>query len=168
VEHAQPLRPVFPWRLATLVFAAIAAFELVALIALGAVHLAPSAAHHAGARAHAHVQKRVAAPVRHVAVVPQHPLRARASLSVLVLNGNGVQGAAAVESARLHALGYGPGAARNAPRHDYAQSLVMYAPGFVQEARRLARDAGVRLVSPLDGITPARLKGSQLVLILGT
>jgi hypothetical protein len=166
VEHAQPLRPVFPWRLATLVFAAIAVFELLALIAIGAVHLAPSA-HRTAART-THVQKHVAPPVRHVAVAPPHPLRARSAISVLVLNGNGVQGAAAVEAARLQSLGYAPGAARNAPRHDYAQSLVLYKPGFVQEARRLAHDTGVRLVSPIDGITPARLRGSQLVLILGT
>jgi len=172
VEHAQPLRPVFPWRLATVVFAAIAAFELVALIAVGAVHLAPRT-HRASAHASAparHVPRTHDASIRawRIAAAVTHPLRARSSISVLVLNGNGVQGAAGIESARLQALGYARGAARNAPRHDYAQSIVMYAPGFVQEARRLARDAGVRLVSPLDGVTPARLRGSQLVLILGT
>jgi hypothetical protein len=168
VEHAQPLRPVLPWRLAALVFAAIAAVELLALIAVGAVHLVPHPHRTTAADPRpAHVQRTVA-PVRHVAVLPPHPLRARAAISVLVLNGNGVQGAAAVEAARLRSLGYAPGAARNAPRHDYAQSYVMYAPGYVQEAQRLARDAGVRMVSPVDGIRPAQLKGSQLVLILGT
>jgi hypothetical protein len=41
-------------------------------------------------------------------------------------------------------------------------------PGWVKEARRFARDTGVRLVAPVDGLTPAKLKGSKIVLILGT
>jgi hypothetical protein len=85
-----------------------------------------------------------------------------------VLNGNGVQGAASSTAARLQAAGYHIGAAQNAPRHDYAQSMVMYVPGWVKEARRLAHEAGVRLVAPVDGVGRGRLKGSQVVLILGT
>ena len=46
--------------------------------------------------------------------------------------------------------------------------MVMYVPGWVKEARRLARETGVRLVAPLDGVAPARLRGSRVVLILGT
>ena len=37
----------------------------------------------------------------------------------------------------------------------------------VREARRLAHDAGVRAVAPLDGMTPSQLQGAQLVMILG-
>lgn len=87
---------------------------------------------------------------------------------VLVLNGNGVSGAAAGAAQHLELEGYRIGAATNAPRHDYAQSMVMYVPGWVKEARRLARDAHVRLVAPIDGLEPAQLKGSKVVLLLGT
>ena len=65
-------------------------------------------------------------------------------------------------------LGYRIGGAENAQRHDYARSMVMYVPGWVKEARRFARDTGVRLVAPVDGLTPAKLKGSKIVLILGS
>jgi hypothetical protein len=41
-------------------------------------------------------------------------------------------------------------------------------PGWVKEARRLAHDAGVRMVAPLDGLPPQQLKGSKIVLLLGT
>ena len=87
---------------------------------------------------------------------------------MLVLNGNGVQGAASSTAARLQAAGYRIGAATNAQRHDYARSMVMYVPGWVKEARRLARDTGVSLVAPVDGVGPAQLKGSQVVFFQGT
>ena len=44
----------------------------------------------------------------------------------------------------------------------------MYRPGYRSEATRLARDAGIKVVSPLDGLRAADLKGSQLALIVGT
>ena len=43
----------------------------------------------------------------------------------------------------------------------------MYRPGFEGEARRLARDIGVRRVSPLDGIRRRDLQGAHIALILG-
>jgi len=114
-----------------------------------------------------------AAPVVHRAArkappVPTHRLVARSAVHVLVLNGNGVQGAAATEAAHLQVAGYRIAGARNAQRHNYAQSLVLYVPGWIKEARRLARDAGVRLVAPVDGLRPATLKGSKLVVVLGS
>jgi len=45
--------------------------------------------------------------------------------------------------------------------------MVLYVPGYVQEARRLGRDAGVRMVATLDGMRRSQLKGSQLVIVLG-
>jgi hypothetical protein len=151
-----------------MVAGAIAIVELVALIAIGAVHLAPQRAHVTAAAAAAKSGPRTVAHVRHVSPVPSHPLRPRGRVSVLVLNGNGVQGAASSTAARLQAAGYRIGAATNAQRHDYARSMVMYVPGWVKEARRLARETGVSLVAPVDGVGPAQLKGSQVVLILGT
>ena len=46
--------------------------------------------------------------------------------------------------------------------------MVLYVPGWVKEARRLARDAGIRIVAPVDGLRAAALKGSKTVVILGT
>ena len=161
MEHAQHLPRSFPWRAATVVVGAIAAIELVALIAIGAVRLAPAHKAIATARSHRPVHVHVPAP-------PSHPLRSRARTPVLVLNGNGTQGAAGAQALSLHTLGYAIARAENAPRHDYAQTMVMYVPGFLPEARRLARDIDVRLVSPVDGVTPSRLQGSKLVVLLGS
>ena len=87
---------------------------------------------------------------------------------MLVLNGNGRQGAAGSEASHLRSLGYPPATTGNALRTDYATSLVMYRPGYLPEARRLAHDLHVKLVGPLDGLRPSSLKGSQVVEILGT
>jgi len=167
VQHAEQIHhPGFPWRTATLVVGAIAAAELVALIGIGAVHLAPK--HPARAAAAKTPSKAAPVHVRKVAPPPSHPLRARADVRVLILNGNGVQGAAATEAARLQGAGYRIGGAQNAQRHNYSQSMVLYVPGWIKEARRLAHDAGIHLVAPVDGLRPAALKGSQAVVILGT
>ena len=48
------------------------------------------------------------------------------------------------------------------------RTIVMYRAGYEAEAARLARDLRVRVVRPLDGLRPAQLMGSHLVLILGT
>jgi hypothetical protein len=169
VEHAEHLPRTFPWRAATVVVGAIAALELVALIGIGATHIASSLrVHTTAAPAHA---ARAAQPVRShvvkVATPPTHALRARAGLAVLVLNGNGVNGAAGREAVSLQTLGYGSSRSQDAPRHDYARSMVLFLPGYVREARRLAHDAGVALVAPVDGMSKAQLKGSPLVVVLG-
>ena len=91
----------------------------------------------------------------------------RRKVRVVVLNGNGRQGAAAAAAARVTGRGYRTGVVGNAPRHDYPRSLVMYRRGFEGEAQRLARDLGVQLVSPLDGMRPAQLHGAHAVYILG-
>jgi hypothetical protein len=91
----------------------------------------------------------------------------RRKVTVLVLNGNGRQGAAATAASRVSGKGYRIGLVANAPSHDYAASLVMYRSGFKGEAQRLARDLGVKVVSPLDGVRPGQLHGAQAVLILG-
>jgi hypothetical protein len=168
VQHAQQISPEFPWRIATLVVGALAALELFALIAIGALHLAPSK--HAGTArtvAHSASPHRITR-VRHVPKAPQHALRPRGRVRVLVLNGNGVSGAAASAAQRLEVEGYKVGGTTNAPRHDYARSMVMFVPGWLKEARRLARDTGVRLVAPIDGVRRSQLRGSKIVLLLGS
>jgi hypothetical protein len=156
-----------PWRVATLAVGAVALVELVALLVVGGVRLAPS---HHGAAPTASPEK-TATTVKtavHVPLAPSHPLRPRGYVRVLVLNGNGVSGAAAGAADRLQVEGYRIGGTTNAARHDYSKSMVMFSPGWAKEARRLARDTGISLVTPLDGVKPSQLKGSKLVLLLGT
>lgn len=160
---------VRPWRTATLVAAGVAALELVLLVMIGGALLAkPHAAHKssktatAAATAHTTVTKTSSAPRKLAAA--ELPRR---KVKVVVLNGNGRQGAAAAAASRVTRKGYRIGLVANAPSHDYVTSLVMYRRGFEGEAQRLARDLGVRVVGPLDGVRPAELHGAQAVLILG-
>jgi hypothetical protein len=167
VEHVQQLSRPFPWRAATVVVGALALLELVALLVVGATRLASPARKAATAKpaptlTHARPVVKTPPPP------PSHPLRARAHVPVLVLNGNGRQGAAGEAAQTLETLGYRVRGAENAPRHDYARSMVMYVPGWAKEARRLGHDTGIRLVTPVDGLTPSRLKGSRVVLLLGS
>jgi len=86
---------------------------------------------------------------------------------VLVLNGNGTSGVAGATATRLLGRGYRSATATNAQTDSYATSLVLYRPGWEREARRLARDAGIRVVAALDGRLPADSERDQLVVILG-
>jgi hypothetical protein len=159
-----------PWRTATFVAASIALLELVGLIVVLAVlfggPLTKSVHRHAAAKSGA-VAVSSHAPAR-VVRTPAVAHLSRARTHVLVLNGNGRSGAAADQALSLETLGYAAPATGNARRTDYAASIVMYRPGYRAEATRLARDAGIRVVSPLDGLRAADLKGSQLALIVGT
>ncbi len=167
---------VQPWQRATLLFAVIAALELVLLIVAGGALLAkPGAQHRTTAKApvahHATTTTTHTAPPRKTARPKPAPTAAaelpRSKVELVVLNGNGRQGAAAEAAARVKSRGYKVGTVTNAPRQDYPQTIVMYRRGFEGEAQRLARDLGVHVVSPLDGMRPAQLHGAQAVLILG-
>ncbi len=91
----------------------------------------------------------------------------RRKVSVLVLNGNGRQGAAAATASRVSGRGYRIGGVANAPRTDFTRTLVMYRRGFEGEGRRLARDLGIGIVGPLDGMRPPQLHGAQAVVVVG-
>ena len=163
MEHAVPFEAVRPWRTAAVVASGVAAVELVLLIVVGTVLLGRSVVSH-GARA-------AAKPAASMPATTKPSRQAglpRAKTRVVVLNGNGEAGAAAAEASAIRARGYKIGAVGNAPRPTQGPTLVMYRPGYRPEARRLARDLGVRLVGPLDGLRIAELKGSQVVEILGT
>jgi hypothetical protein len=168
VDFAQQLldRP-FPWRTATLVAAGVALVELVGLLALAGVHLAPSVHRAAQARAASPSRTPASRALARTPAARAHALRARSRISVLVLNGNGVSGAAGRTAARLLARGYRHAVPADAASHHYARSFVLFAPGYVREGRRLAHDTGVRAVAPLDGMRRSQLRGSQLVVILG-
>ena len=91
------------------------------------------------------------------------PLHPRYATSVLVLNGNGIAGAASGIADRLLARGYRDATATDAQVTTYARSIVLYRGGWAREAERLAKDAGIRAVAPLDG----RHSRSPLVAIVG-
>ena len=92
---------------------------------------------------------------------------ARNETSVIVLNGNGIQGAADEAAGVVQSLHYLIAGTANAPRSDFARSLVMYRPGYKAEAMRLAKDVRVKRVIPLDGVRAAELQGAHVALILG-
>ena len=162
MEHVQPFDRPFPWRAAALAAAAVALAELTALLALAGLRLFH--VHHAATG-----RPNQTRPVSDTGRVPprQAPLRPRSRISVLVLNGNGVSGAAGGEASKLLAGGYRHTTAADAPQ-TYASSLVLFRAGWQREAHRLARDAGIRSVAPLDGRLPKADAGYRLVLILGS
>ena len=177
MDHPARLDPelaVQPWQRATLIFALVAALELVLLVVAGGALLArPDAsrtpvakkAQKAQASNETAATKHAAAPARRMkAPAAELPRR---KVKLVVLNGNGRQGAAAAAAERVQRRGYRVGLVGNAPRHDYPQTIVMYRRGFEGEGLRLARDLGVDVVGPLDGMRPAQLHGAQAVLILG-
>lgn len=164
-----------PWRTAVLALAAVAAVELVLLVLAGGVLLARAdagpgtvVARPAGStdapratKPRAQVAAAKSASGTPVAMLP------RRKIGLVVLNGNGRQGAAGGVAARASGRGYRIRAVANAPSADYPRSIVMYRPGFAPEGRRLAKDLGIRVVSPLDGMRPGQLHGAHVVLILG-
>jgi hypothetical protein len=151
----------------------IAGLELVLLVVAGIVLLGKSLAPDVQAAA----QRQALAPARavvHAAPVAKPVQRApavrrltRAKTLVLVLNGNGVQGAAAEAASLVTARGYAVKKVGNARRTGYGRTVVMYRPGFRPEGVRFGKDLNVGAVTPLDGITVAQLRGAHLVLILG-
>lgn len=161
MEHALPSPQGHPWRTIAVVAAGIATLELLGLVVVGVALIAKPVMHRAQAEA-------TAAPTKHQqAKTPARPLLARGSISVTVLNGNGLAGAAAAQASRVRARGYVVGEVGNAPRSGYGRSVVMYRTGRRPEALRLARDLQIRLVSPLDGLRPRDLLGSQLAVVVG-
>ena len=163
MEHAVPFEPVRPWRTAAIVATGVAALELLALIAAGTVLLGRSVVSH-GARAAA----KPAASRPATTKPSRHASLPRAKTRIVVLNGNGEAGAAAAEASAIRARGYKIGAVGNAPRPTQGPTLVMYRPGFAAEAHRLARDAGISIVTALDGLQPSSLRRAQLVVVLGS
>ncbi|HMI99722.1 MAG TPA: LytR C-terminal domain-containing protein [Gaiellaceae bacterium] len=153
-----------PWRTATLVAGGVAVLELALLLIIGIALLSKPLS----------AQAKQAAVARETGIAkvsprpePKSTTLARRATWVLVLNGNGVAGAAAAAASRIHARGY-PVRGTGNTAQGYGQSVVMYRPGRLPEAKRLSADLGIALVGPLDGITPRQLHGAQLVVVLGT
>ena len=160
-----------PWRTATIVASLVAVIELV-LIAVLAIALFGGplldwaqgdgeATPAAKKREPTAVEQAVQPPA-----APAKPKLARTETSVLVLNGNGVAGAAAStgEVVRRRDTSSRRWAT---PPHRLPRSVVMYRPGYAPEAARFARDLRVKIVSPLDGLRLKDLMGAHVAVVLG-
>jgi hypothetical protein len=162
---SQPLDLVRPWRTRAIVAAAVAAVELVVLLVLALALVSKPLSRHVEKQAEAKALA-PAAPER-AAPRPERPTLTRGETSVLVLNGNGQTGAAGAAAAQIRGLGYLVGGVGNAPHPGYTRSLVMYRKGYRPEALRLAHDARIAIVTPLDGLRATQLMGAHIALVVG-
>jgi hypothetical protein len=172
VEHPLPAPDalVRPWRTAAYAAGAIAAVELLLLLVIGGGKLAGWVSDRVELAARESVVATPAQATRTPAAHRKAPVavakRPRSKTVVMVLNGNGRTGAAAAAAARVPGRGDRVGEVTNAPEL-VPRSIVMYRPGFAGEGKRLGKDLGVRLVTPLDGMRQSALHGAHVVFILG-
>jgi hypothetical protein len=166
-----PAELVRPWRRATFIAGAIAGIELIALLGAGAMLLAKPLSHEINKAAVASIESTPVSKQLQTAIkkmnAPAGKAHARAHVKIMVLNGNGVNGAAGTAATRLHHLGYRIAGTANAKRQDYATSVVMYEPGFRADGMKLAKAIGVKVVGPLDGIPASSMHGGDIAVIVG-
>jgi LytR cell envelope-related transcriptional attenuator len=166
-----------PWRTAAIVAAGVAAIELFILVLVAVVFGAKLITDHAENAVGAPIATKTSAPANATQTgtvsepnttkaAPAEPLPRRRT-SVIVLNGNGLPGAAAVTADRVRRFHYLIAGTGNAPRSNFQHSVVMYRPGRRSEAVRLAHDLRIRRVAPLDGLTRKDLQGAHLAVIIG-
>jgi LytR cell envelope-related transcriptional attenuator len=146
------------WRTAAIVTAAIAAVELIVLLVVVLAFVVKPFAGDSSATRSANAVDEAAAT-----------LLPRAKTPVLVLNGNGVAGAAGTTAKRVRALDYPITDVGDASRRNFTRTIVMFREGARAEAVRLARDLGftARRVVPLDGMREPELLGAQVAVIVG-
>jgi hypothetical protein len=177
MDHSVEYEPLQPWRAAAMIATGIAAVELFLLLIIGFVfgmkafsdktETATVAAIKREVPQAAQTQSAENKPAETTKKKQEPKVLPRGRTSVVVLNGNGIPGAAAVNADKAHSLHYIVTATGNAPSTGFARSMVMFRPGFKPAAQRLAKDMGVKAVTPLDGITKGELQGAQLALIIG-
>ncbi len=183
VSHRQQAASI-PWRALALVAGAVAAVELLLLIVVGSALLvnpdergAERTRAKAAASAPAKQKQREKTAAKASVATKAKPQPTgpapvaelpRRRVAVMVLNGNGITGAAAAAARRVSRRGYRIGTVGNAPTSDYTRSVVMYRRGFEGEGVRLARDLGVTIVGPLDGLRASDLHGAQAVFVIGS
>ena len=166
-HHAAADELVRPWRTATLVASAVAAFELVIILVVGvAIVGKPLTEKLRDASRDRTLGVPAAAPKKRPKVGSSVPRLSRIETTVMVLNGNGVTGAAHEAASRVSARGYSVGEVGNAKRTDYMRSVVMYRPGYRGEALRLARDLRIKIVGPLDGLRARDLMGAHVAVVV--
>jgi LytR cell envelope-related transcriptional attenuator len=166
-----PAELVRPWRRATFIAGAIAGIELIALLGAGAMLLAKPLSHEINKAAVASIESTPVSKQLQTAIkkmnAPAGKAHPRAHVKIMVLNGNGVNGAAGTAATRLHHLGYRIAGTANAKRQDYATSVVMYKPGFRADGMKLAKAIGVKVVGPIDGIPASSMHGGDIAVIVG-
>ncbi len=163
MQQAYPFEAVRPWRTAAFVAAAIAAFELILLVVGGIVVFGPPLTRIEAPIGPAPTSSRTKPPP----APPRPPMVAREHTPVLVLNANGLAGAAAGAADAVRVRHYPVAGVGNAEDQTRKRSVVMYAPTFDREAERLAAELLVPLVSPLDGVRTTDLHGAKLVFLVG-
>jgi hypothetical protein len=168
MEHS--LRLEEPWRTRAVVAAAVALIELVVILGVAVILIGRPVSERVSAAAEAKVlapAKPVVKPKKQAKAARALPTLERGETSVIILNGNGRSGAAHEQADLVRARGYLIGSVGNAPRSDFPRTTIMYRTGYKPEALRLAKDTGVRVVTPLDGLTPKDLLGAHLALVVG-
>lgn len=156
--------PADRWRTATIVASGVAVFELLIILIVVTALIGKGVSAQAKEAA---LTKATGIPQKTFRPEPKQVTLTRGETSIIVLNGNGVAGAAAAASDQVKAKGYAVAATGNAARSDYGRSVVMYRAGRKPEAQRLASDLGIKLVGPLEGMSTRDLLGAHVALILG-
>jgi hypothetical protein len=180
VDHRADLPSQPPWRSAAFIAASVATVELIILLIVGIWLFGKffsdevTKATDPETVARAAVERKLegsgqtpGAAAKKADKPAARPLQSRKETTVLILNGNGVTGAASATAAQVRAKTYRIAATGNAATTDYPRSIVMYRPGFRREASRLGKDMRIGRVVPLDGMRPGELQGAQLVIVLG-
>ena len=176
MDHRADLPATPPWRSAAFIAASVATVELIILLVVGVWLFGKffsdevSKASDPATVARAAVERRLAEQGGQQGgqgSTGGRPILARRETSVLVLNGNGVGGAASATAEQIRRRNYLIAGTGNADRTDYPRSFVMYRSKFKREAQRLARDLGVRRVAPLDGMRVRELQGAHVALVIG-
>jgi hypothetical protein len=161
------------WRRTALAVVGIATLELALFVAVAVIVLTRPPARTAKAAASPRVARTVVTssargrPRRARRERPEPPLLSRAQTRVLVLNANGISGAAANAAAIVRARGYPVPGVADARRYGYARSVVMYKPGFANEASRLGNDLSVPTRQPIDHTVVPAEAPTPLVLVVG-
>jgi LytR cell envelope-related transcriptional attenuator len=155
------------WRTATMVASAVAALELVLILILGVALLGKPLSERMRDTAQQRTLGITTAPAKKPKIGSSVPQLSRPETTVMILNGNGVAGAAHATASQAEARGYSIGQVGNAKRTDFTRSVVMYRPGFRGEALRLARDLRIKIVGPLDGMRTRDLMGAHLAVVVG-
>ena len=157
---------VRPWRTATLIASAVAAIELVIIVVAGVALVGKPLAEKMRDAARDRTLGAPAVVKKRPRIGSSVPRLSRLETTVMVLNGNGVSGAAHEAASRVREHGYSVGEVGNAARTDYMRSLVMYRPGYRGEALRLARDLRIKIVGPLDGLRVSDLMGAHVAVVV--
>jgi hypothetical protein len=177
VDHRADLPAAPPWRNAAFIAATVATVELLILLVVGIwlfgkffsdeVGKATDPSTVATAAVERRLKESGQLPSEEQAGPNVKVVLPRSETSVLVLNGNGIGGAASEAAERVRRHNYLIAATGNATRSDYPRSIVMFRPGFKSEAQRLSRDLGLKRVGPLDGLRVRDLQGAHVALVVG-